>query len=128
MQVCRSRPACFSLTGDDIRLDDTGDSAQLAEQIFQRQFHIGQLSRNGNQSMAVGGDDGVDGQNVCLLLGKNHQQCRQNTGFVVQHQLEGDDPTLHHVLEGQNGVPIFIKCAAADVGALGGLVNSGDSG
>ena len=49
------------LTGQDFGLDHTGELTQLAQQFFQGDGHIHGLSRNGQNSGTVGGNNGIDG-------------------------------------------------------------------
>ena len=67
--------------------------------------------------------DGIDGDDIGLRHREHAQNLRQQTRFVMEQQLKGNDPPGHHILKGQNGVAIFIEGTAADVGHAGGLVD-----
>ena len=96
------------------------------EELLQGGGHLGGLGADSDQGAGVGGDGLVDGQDVGVVPGEAAQDGGQHAGLIVEGQMEGDDPADHHVMEGQNGIPVLVECAAADAGAAGGLVDGGD--
>jgi hypothetical protein len=87
------------LTGQDLGLDHAFGICDLVHHLFQRYIHIHSLSRDGYNSAAVGRYDGIDGLDICLMLCKDAQQRGKQTLPVMEHELEGDDSAVHHVLE-----------------------------
>ena len=119
----------FRVYGKSARQDLGLDNGRLlfdpGKKLLQGDGHIGGLGGNGDHGTAVGGHDGIDGQNVGLLLGKEGQQSGQNAGGVVEQELEGDDPAIGHVLKRLDGIPVLIERAAADIRDPGGFVDRG---
>ena len=111
--------------GQDFGLDDTVDLGHLVEQVFDGDGQIHGFGGDGDNGGAVGGDDGIDGDDVGIGFRENAQDLGQQTCLVMQQQLEGDDPSGHHVLEGQHSIPVLVEGAAADIRHTGSLVDGG---
>jgi len=47
----------------------------------------------------------------------------EDSRLILQHDLEGDDPAMEHILKGPDRVFILIEGAAADPGQLNRLVH-----
>ena len=115
--------------GQNIGLDDALDGSQVQHQLVQAGLHIGSFRGDGHQGASVAGGNRVDGQKVYFLLGISGQNGTQHTGFVVEHELEGDHTAHIALFKGHDGITVLVESTAADVHHLGGFVNGpGDAG
>ena len=113
------------LTGDDFCLDNAGNLGQDPQKLFQLDAQIHGLRGDGYQSAAVGGTDGIDRLDIGVMLSEDSQNAGKQTFLILKHELEGDYSAIHHILEGENGIPVFIKSAAADAGHAGSVIDGG---
>ena len=67
-------PVGGELTCQHLCLDNAGQRADFLQKLLKGDLQFLGLGRDGHDGAAVGGDDGVDGLNVGLMLGKDHQQ------------------------------------------------------
>ena len=79
----------------NVGLDDTLGLIQILQELLQGGGHLRSFRTDGHQRAGVGGDGLVDGQDVGVVPCEAAQNGTEHTGLVVEHQMEGDDPTDH---------------------------------